>query len=178
MSMAASRLRSERVSRIVLMGVSGCGKTTVGVALGARLGLPYIDGDDLHPPENIAKMSRSEPLDDSDRWPWLAQVGDALASLNGGAIVGCSALKRVYRERISREVGAPVTFVHLAGSRGLIGQRLAERSGHFMPTSLLDSQFASLEPPSADEQAITVDIDQPFDKIIAHIVRALEEQDK
>lgn len=176
--MAASRLRSERVSRIVLMGVSGCGKTTVGVALGARLGLTYLDGDDLHPPENIAKMSRSEPLDDSDRWPWLAQIGGGLASRNGGAIVGCSALKRAYRERISHEAGTPVTFVHLAGSRDLIGRRLAERSGHFMPASLLDSQFASLEPPSADEQAIIVDIDQSLDKIIAHIVHALEEKDK
>ena len=159
----------------MLMGVAGCGKSAVGAALAARIGATYIDGDDLHPPANIAKMSRGEPLADDDRWPWLTLVGQELANPDGTLILGCSALKRRYRDHIRSEAGVPVTFVHLSGSRELIAARMAARAGHFMPTSLIDSQFAALEPPAADENAITVDIDKPLEAIVAAIAARLEE---
>jgi gluconokinase len=158
--------------RYVLMGVAGCGKSSVGAALAPLLGANYLDGDDLHPPANIARMSRGEPLQDADRWPWLDAVGARLAS--PGQIIGCSALKRAYRERIAAAAAAPVCFIHLAGSQALIGARMAARSGHFMPTALLDSQFATLEPPGADEPAICVNIDQPMAAILAEIVIKLK----
>jgi gluconokinase len=171
MSMAASQPHSEppahsRRCRIVLMGVAGSGKSAVGAALAGRLGATYLDGDDLHPAENIAKMSRGEPLTDEDRWPWLTLVGGRLATSEGILIIGCSALKRCYRDHIRQEAKGPVTFIHLAGTKALIAARMGARSGHFMPTSLLDTQFATLEPPAADENAITVDIDQPLERLI------------
>ena len=168
MSMGASLPRSDR---LVLMGVAGCGKSSVGAALSARIGLPYRDGDDLHPVANVAKMSRGEPLTDDDRWPWLALVGQALAA--GPLIIGCSALKRRYRQAITATAGHPVTYIHLSGSRTVIEARMQARKGHFMPTSLLDSQFAALEPPGADENAVTVDIDHPLAAIVDAIVTAM-----
>lgn len=155
------------------MGVAGCGKSAVGAALAARLDAVYLDGDDLHPPENIAKMTRGEPLTDDDRWPWLSRVGQTLANPEGILVLGCSALKRRYRDHIRAEAGAPVTFVHLSGSRELIGARMAARAGHFMPTSLIASQFAALEPPEDDEQAITADIGRPLDAIVDQVVGLL-----
>jgi len=163
--------------RIVVMGVSGCGKSSVGAALSEALGIPYRDGDDLHPPANVAKMRAGEALTDADRWPWLDRVAQELASL-APVIVGCSALRRAYRDRIRAGAGGPVLFVHLAGSRALIAARMAARSGHFMPASLLESQFATLEPPGPDEAAITVDIDQPMDRLVADILRQLELLDR
>lgn len=154
------------------MGVAGSGKSVVGVALSAATQIPYRDGDDLHPPENVAKMSRGEPLTDNDRWPWLAKVGRTLAE-NAPLIIGCSALKRRYRDLITAEAKAPVTFIHLAGSRALIASRMAARTGHFMPPSLLDSQFAALEPPGPDENAVTVDIGQQVEGIVRDIMAAL-----
>ena len=142
--------------RLVIMGVSGCGKSSVGAGLAARLGLNYRDGDDLHPLENVAKMRAGMPLTDGDRWPWLDRVGEVLLA-DAPVIVGCSALKRAYRDRIRTAAGGPVTFVHLAGSQEVIAARMALRQGHYMPLSLLDSQFAALEPPAAEE-AITVSI--------------------
>lgn len=156
------------------MGVAGCGKSSVGVALGLAMGLPYRDGDDLHPNANIAKMSAGQPLTDSDRWPWLDLVGQALQP--GPIIIGCSALRLVYRERITQAAGAPVCFVHLAGSRALIEGRMRARQGHFMPPALLDSQFTTLEPPSADENAVVVSIDQPLEGIVAEILAGLSRQ--
>jgi len=177
MSTAASRPRSEMAtstpSRIVLMGVAGCGKSAVGVALAARIGATYIDGDDLHPPANIAKMSRGEPLTDDDRWPWLTLVGQKLANPDGILILGCSALKRRYRDHIRDEAGAPVTFVHLSGTKALIAARTAARAGHFMPTSLIDSQFAALEPPRSDENAMSTDIGAPLETVVDRIVALL-----
>lgn len=161
-------------TRIVLMGVAGSGKSAVGAALAARIRANYLDGDDLHPPENIAKMSRGEPLSDEDRWPWLTIVGKTLAKPDGILILGCSALKRRYRDHIRDEAGAPVTFVHLAGTKDLIAARMAARTGHFMPTSLIESQFAALELPAADERSVTVDIDQPLDAIVDQVVSLLE----
>jgi carbohydrate kinase (thermoresistant glucokinase family) len=160
--------------RIVVMGVSGCGKSSVGIALAAALGARFIDGDDLHPEANKAKMSAGIPLDDSDRWPWLDLVSSALAEevveTSGGSfsgtVVACSALKRSYRERIL--AGAPNTFfIHLDGTREILEQRLGARSGHFMPASLLDSQLATLEPLGANEPGVAIDIDQPISRIIA-----------
>ena len=158
--------------RLVLMGVAGCGKSSVGAALSAATGLPYRDGDDLHPASNISKMSAGHPLTDDDRWPWLDLVGQALRS--GQMIIGCSALRRVYRERIT--AAAPVCFVHLQGSRAVIEARMRARQGHFMPPALLDSQFATLEPPGPDENAVVVGIDQPLRGIVAEIMQALAKQ--
>lgn len=151
--------------RIVIMGVAGCGKSSVGEGLAARLGIPYRDGDDLHTPEAVEKMRAGTPLTDEDRWPWLDRVAEVLAK-GAPVIVGCSALRRAYRDRIRAGAGGPVRFVHLAGSREVILARMAARKGHYMPTSLLDSQFATLEAPGPDE-ALTVDIDQPLSDIIA-----------
>ena len=159
--------------RIVLRGVAGCGKSSVGAALGAALGLPYRDGDDLHPPENVAKMAAGVPLTDADRAPWLADVGAALAT-DAPLIIGCSALKRRYRDQIRAAAGGAVTFVHLAGTRAVIEARMAARQNHFMPVSLLDSQFAALEPPQPDEASLTVNIDQPLERVVAAILAGLE----
>ena len=153
--------------RLVLMGVAGCGKSSVGAALSAVLAVPYVDGDDLHPVANVEKMRRGEPLTDADRWPWLDQVADCLHT-KAPVIIGCSALKRAYRERIRNGAQGKVAFVHLSGSRAVIAARMAARTGHYMPLSLLDSQFAALEPPSPDE-ALSVDIDHPLPQIVAQI---------
>ena len=160
---------------LVLMGVSGCGKTTIGELLAERLHLPYEEGDALHPPANVAKMAAGHPLDDADRAPWLAKVADWVdARLDAGesGVITCSALKRSYRALIARR-GAGVEFVYLHGSRELIASRLAGRHGHFMPPTLLDSQFATLEEPGADEPAIRVEIGEPPAAIAADIVEAL-----
>ena len=161
---------------MVLMGVAGSGKSTVGEAFAEAIGAVYLDGDDLHPPENIAKMSRGEPLTDDDRWPWLGKVGQRLHDSTEVTIIGCSALKRIYRDRIRQETNGEVTFIHLAGSRELIAARMGSRTGHFMPTTLLDSQFAALEPPTADEDAITVDIDQTLSALIDDIMKKLSQR--
>ena len=167
--MAASRLRF-KMRRFVIMGVAGSGKSTVGAELAKRLGGVYVDGDDLHPPENIAKMARGEPLNDADREPWLDKVGAVLRDAQGIALIGCSALKLAYRDRIRVAAGGSVTFIHLVGTRKVIEMRMADRSGHFMPLSLLDSQFADLESPKQNEKAISVDIDQPLDSLVEALV--------
>jgi gluconokinase len=158
--------------RIVIMGVSGCGKSTVGAALGAALGIPYRDGDDLHPVANVEKMQAGVPLTDADRWPWLDRVADVLRD-DAPVIVGCSALRRVYRDRIRASAGGPVRFVHLVGSRDVIAGRMAARTGHYMPPALLDSQFATLEPPGPDE-AVVVEIDQPLGQMIDALLPVLK----
>ena len=158
--------------RLVMMGVAGCGKSAVGAALAKAMGVPYRDGDDLHPAANITKMSGGEALTDADRWPWLALVGQALA--DGPMIIGCSALRRSYRAFITQTAAAPVVFVHLQGSREVIEARMRARQGHFMPPALLDSQFATLEPPGVDENAITVRIDQPLARVVADIIAKLK----
>lgn len=158
---------------IVLMGVAGCGKSSVGLALAPHLNSVYLDGDDLHPPANIAKMSRGQPLADDDRWPWLDLVGNRLRQQKGPIIIGCSALRRAYRDRIRQAAGGAVTFIHLNGSRAVIERRMSARAGHFMPVALLDSQFATLEAPSPDEPAISVEIDQPMEAILTEILDLL-----
>lgn len=156
---------------MVLMGVAGCGKSSVGEELSARTGLPYRDGDDLHDPASVAKMRAGTPLDDADRWPWLDRCGRALADHPGGLILGCSALRRAYRDRLRASAGmADLLFVHLAGGRTLLERRMAARQGHYMPPALLQSQLDTLEPPAPDEHALTVDIDQPLSAIAAAIL--------
>lgn len=160
---------------IVLMGVSGCGKSTTGAALSRRLGWPFRDADSFHPPANVAKMSRGVPLTDEDRWPWLdaiAQWIDERCARGERGVVSCSALKRAYRCRI---VGtrSGVQLVYLKGDMNLIGKRLRGRKGHFMPVSLLDSQFAALEEPGADERALTVSVALSPRRVVATIVERL-----
>ncbi|WP_377298261.1 gluconokinase [Rhizobium sp. SGZ-381] len=173
MSTVESQRLSDATQRLVLMGVAGSGKSSVGEALAGKIGARYFDGDDLHPKANIEKMSRGEALNDDDRWPWLTLVGEALAKADGRLIIGCSALKRIYRDHIRAKAEGPVIFVHLSGSRAVISARMGARTDHFMPTTLLDSQFAALEPPAADEHAITVDIDQSLDGVVAQIAARL-----
>jgi carbohydrate kinase (thermoresistant glucokinase family) len=145
---------------LVLMGVSGCGKSTVAALLAGRLGWPFEEGDSLHPQANVDKMAAGHPLDDEDRWPWLEKVADWVEGcLDAGrsGIITCSSLKRSYREIIGRR-GSGVEFVYLAGSEELIAARLAVRQGHFMPPALLESQFATLEEPEPDEPSIRVEV--------------------
>ncbi len=158
--------------RLVIMGVAGCGKSVVGAALSQAMGIPYRDGDDLHPAANVAKMRSGTPLTDSDRWPWLDLVAAELAG-HAPLMIGCSALKRAYRDRIRAGAQGPVRFIHLAGSSTLIAARMAARSDHFMPIALLDSQFAALEPPGEDEDHLTIDIDQPLQSVVAQIITGL-----
>ena len=143
---------------IVAMGVSGSGKSTVGALLAERLGVTFLDADDLHPLTNLDKMSAGVPLTDDDRWPWLARVGEAMAEASGtGIVVACSALKRSYRDAIRAEAPAAY-FVHLDGSREVLADRLGSREGHFMPATLLDSQLEALEPLGDGERGLTIDI--------------------
>lgn len=153
------------VGPVVVMGVSGSGKSTIGAALAQRLGVPFVDADDLHPASNIAKMSRGEPLDDADRWPWLETIGQWLAAHPDGGVVSCSALKRIYRDQL-RGHARGLVFVHLHGDREVIERRQASRPGHFMPASLLSSQFATLEPLAPDEDGVVIDVDQSVDQIV------------
>ncbi|RDH79424.1 gluconokinase [Mycolicibacterium moriokaense] len=153
-------------SPIVVMGVSGSGKSTVGAALAQRLRVPFADADDFHPPANIQKMSEGHPLNDDDRFPWLEAIGEWLAArcLDGG-VMSCSALKRKYRDQL-RNHCPDVIFLHLSGSPEVIGRRQASRPGHFMPASLLASQFDTLEPLESDERGVAIDVDRDIDAIV------------
>jgi gluconokinase len=160
---------------LVVMGVSGCGKSTVGALLAERLGWAFAEGDDLHPPENIEKMRRGIPLSEADRRPWLrsvAEVIDRLQSEGSAGIITCSALRQRYREMLA--YGRPhLRFLYLKGSRALIRRRLAQRLGHFMPPALLDSQFADLEEPGPDEpviiSSVNADPKSTTEKIVADL---------
>ena len=158
---------------LVAMGVSGSGKSVVGAALAQRLRIPFADADDFHPPANIAKMTAGLALDDDDRRPWLESIGRWLAQHEDGAVITCSALKRSYRDQLRRHV-AELEFVHLHGDRAVIAERQATRPGHFMPASLIDSQFATLEPLESDEAGVVVDISPAIDQIVEAAVRGLE----
>ena len=154
------------------MGVSGSGKTAVGSRLAAALGVEFVEGDAYHPATNIQKMSDGIPLTDEDRQGWLRAIGQRVRSANDagdGVVVSCSALKRAYRDLLRREAGE-VQFVFLRGTRELIEPRLRQRKGHFMPTSLLESQLATLQEPSAEEDVWVVDINDSPDKIVASLV--------
>ncbi len=160
--------------RLIVMGVSGCGKSTMASALGERLGLEMVDGDDLHLPESVAKMRSGIALQDADRWPWLDRIGHYLAQAQEpGRVVACSALKRVYRDRI-REQAGDVCFVFLDGDFDLIEQRMRQRVGHYMQPGLLDSQFRTLEKPQADEtDVIRLPITEPVQDMVAQALNAL-----
>jgi carbohydrate kinase (thermoresistant glucokinase family) len=160
--------------RLIVMGVSGCGKSTMASALGERLGLGMVDGDDLHLPESVAKMRSGIALQDADRWPWLDRIGHYLAQAQEpGRVVACSALKRVYRDRI-REQAGDVCFVFLDGDFDLIEQRMRQRVNHYMQPGLLDSQFRTLEKPQADEtDVIRLPITEPVQDMVAQAVQAL-----
>ncbi len=149
---------------IVVMGVSGSGKTTVGQALAARLGTEFEDADNLHSAANIAKMSSGHPLDDADRWPWLQSVGTWLHEHEHG-VIACSALKRLYRDVIRQSADTSV-FLYLAGDRQQLARRVSSRADHFMPGSLLDSQLATLEPLEGDEVGVTLDFSLPVEGIV------------
>lgn len=152
------------------MGVAGSGKTSIGEGVAQQIDGTYIDGDDYHPQSNIDKMANGEPLNDDDRWPWLEIIAGELAPIEGIGLVGCSALKKIYRDFITKNVGEPVRFIYLDGSKELIAERMAARTGHFMPTSLLDSQFEALEVPDKTENAVPIDISGTEQQVIKLIV--------
>jgi gluconokinase len=156
--------------RLIIMGVSGCGKSTVGQRLAQRIGVPFLEGDALHPPRNVALMAAGTPLTDADRAGWLDAIAERLSGLGPreGLVVSCSALKRAYRDRL-RAAAPDLQFVHLHGTRALLAARLRERQGHYMPPALLDSQLDTLEIPSADEAVLTLDIAEPADPLVAQI---------
>ena len=163
--------------RLIIMGVSGCGKSTVGERLGARTRIPFIEGDTLHPPRNVALMAAGTPLTDEDRAGWLDDIASRFGALeaDAGLIISCSALKRKYRDRL-RASCPDLRFIHLHGDRALLEQRLQYRTGHYMPPSLLTSQLQTLEPPSSDEPAITLDIALPTEQLVAQIEQQLQLQ--
>lgn len=161
------------VQVVVVMGVAGSGKTTVGTALAVALGWRFVDADDHHSPTSIAKMARGEPLDDADRRPWLDELHDVIASAlasRSGLVLACSALKASYRQRLAGGMDGRVRFVHLAGTPELFRARLAQRPGHFMKPGMLDSQLATLEAPS---DAIEVDAARPVAALVAQIRAAI-----
>lgn len=154
---------------IVVMGVSGCGKSSVGARLALRLGSPFLEGDSLHPPANVEKMAKGIPLTDDDRFPWLELIGARLAeALERGQsiVVSCSALRKSYRDILRRAGGDQTAFVFMEGTPELLAQRMGAREGHFMPTSLLTSQLQTLENPSGEAGVVTVSIDQDLDAIV------------
>jgi len=164
------------VAAIVVMGVSGAGKSTVGQLIAARLDCPFRDADSFHPPANIAKMKSGTPLTDADRWPWLGAIAAWIAEHRAAGttcVVTCSALKRAYRDVVTDAQRADVRLVYLKGDFDLIAARLAARKGHFMPVGLLQSQFATLEEPGADERPIVVDVAGSPPDIVAEIIRRL-----
>ena len=165
------------------MGVSGSGKSTLSARLGAALGCPVLEGDAFHSAENVAKMQAGHPLTDADRWPWLDRLGAALgaAALDAPgavAVAACSALKRSYRERLSAASAVPLLFVLLDTGEAEIARRMRTRSGHYMPPSLLGSQLATLERPTPDEPAVTLDASRPVDALTAEALAWIDERQK
>ena len=170
----SERLRAARI--IVVMGVSSSGKSAVGKALGRLLHVPFLDGDGYHPEANKEKMRSGVPLTDEDRWPWLETLAKALreaADRKGAAVGACSALKRAYRDFLTGRAGEPILFVHLDGPRDVIAERIAARRHEYMPASLLDSQLATLERPSPDENALTVSILDPVETIAGKVAKTI-----
>lgn len=169
-------MSTKKAPRIVLMGVCGCGKSTVGRQLAQALGVHYVEGDDLHSAHNVALMAAGTPLTDADRHGWLQEVAGQLSNPTasaGGVVVACSALKRTYRDQL-RAAAPDLLLVHLQGDRDALARRLAARVGHYMPPTLLQSQLDTLEPPSADEHALCLDITPPPEQLVAAVMRHLE----
>jgi carbohydrate kinase (thermoresistant glucokinase family) len=166
---------------IVVMGVAGCGKSTAGARIAAQLGVEFIEGDRLHPAANIEKMAAGIPLTDEDRRPWLKAIGKEIgryAADGKGVVAACSALKRAYRDILRETAGTDLLFVHLSGTRELIGERVNHRTGHFFPETLLDSQFATLESPQTDERHVVADLTLPLEEMIGRVMRDIEAIDR
>ncbi len=161
-----------RTGRFVVMGVSGVGKTQVGLALAQALGGRFVEGDDLHSAESRAKMAGGTPLADEDRWPWLDRVAAALGEGEPPVVAACSALRRRYRDRL--RAGAPgLAVFHLVGEAALVGERLSARQGHYMPPSLLGSQFEALEPLEHDERGFAVSVEQPVEDVVSTLLAGI-----
>ena len=163
------------MTAVVIMGVAGCGKSSVGAQLAERFDCVFIEGDDLHDQSSIDKMSGGRSLTDVDREPWLQRIGNQLAISTDPVIVSCSALKRVYRDTIRIHAGRQVLFIHLSAPQSVIADRMQRRTGHFMPTELLDSQFQTLEPLASDEHGSVIDIAQPLELSINEAGKIVEQ---
>ncbi len=174
MTLPGITVADSKARYILVMGVSGAGKSTIGKALADKIGGCFVEADDFHPAENIRRMSDREPLTDAHRWPWLQAVAEsaiiAMERTGGPVVIACSALKRSYRD-VLRQMLSPLFIIHLSGPMELIRARLAERQTHFMPVELLDSQLATLEPPQADEKGAALSIDGSQAQIVARAVQ-------
>src|SRR4051812_11141412 len=160
---------------VVVMGVSGSGKTTVGGILANQLGVPFADADDFHAPELKAKMAAGHPLTDDDRWPWLARLADWLRGEPEGAVLACSALRHSYRD-VLRTASSRLCFLHLAGSPEVVTVRVGHRLNHYMPASLVDSQYATLEPLGPDEFGVAIDFTLPPEQIVEQFLKEVQER--
>jgi carbohydrate kinase (thermoresistant glucokinase family) len=158
--------------RFVVMGVSGAGKTRVGLALAQAIGARFVEGDDLHPPANRAKMAGGTPLSDEDRWPWLDRVGAALTAGEAPVVAACSALRRAYRDRL-RAAAPEAVMLHLEGEPARVAERLAARQGHFMPPGLLQSQLATLEPLGEGESGAAVSVEGEVEEVVERLLAAV-----
>jgi gluconokinase len=156
--------------RLIVMGVSGSGKSSVGAAVAQALSLQFIEGDVLHPQSNVDKMSAGTPLNDDDRWPWLDKIGQSFAQSQSGIVISCSALKEIYRDRLRQQAGGPLGFIFLDGSREVLTEHMGQRTGHFMPLSMLDSQLATLEPPTGEPLVLTQNVAHPVAEIVTHSI--------
>jgi carbohydrate kinase, thermoresistant glucokinase family len=173
MTMTHNPTRDPVAPQVVVMGVSGSGKSTIGVLVAEALGVVFVDGDSLHPRSNVVKMAAGIPLTDEDRWPWLQRVGTEIAAAElSGIVVACSALKRVYRDVIRTEAHHAI-FLHLDGTKEVLARRMEGRTDHFMPVSLLDSQLSTLERLQPDEHGIVVDIAAPVEQVVADAVAGI-----
>ncbi len=152
---------------IIVMGVSGSGKSTVGEKLASALNLPFLEGDSLHPKANVDKMASGIPLQDEDRWPWLDKIGERLATAENGIIVSCSSLKKSYRDRLRNASRGPLLFVFLDGNFDVLYEHMGHRTGHFMPVAMLESQLATLESPVGEPLVFRADVADPIEKIVA-----------
>jgi carbohydrate kinase (thermoresistant glucokinase family) len=164
-----------RPAAIIVMGVSGSGKSTIGALLAERLGWPFADADGFHPPANVAKMASGQPLSDTDRWPWLDAIAAHIGAARGTGqpvVVACSALRRAYRDRLRAGHG-DLIFLHLSGAPAVIAERQAARQGHFMPPSLMASQFATLEDPAEEVDAVTVSVSASLHEVVATALEQL-----
>lgn len=158
------------MKQFVVMGVTSCGKSTIAEGLAKRIDAVHIEADALHGEANISKMASGKPLTDDDRWPWLERVASAIQEQQASVVVSCSALKRAYRDVLRSEGNSSITFVHLHAHRDILAERMVKRVGHFMPTSLLDSQLDILEPLESDEEGFVINIDQSIESIIDEAV--------
>jgi gluconokinase len=169
-------MQNQEKPLIVVMGVAGSGKTTIAANLAEKLGVPFVEGDSLHPPANVKKMSAGIPLTDEDRWPWLEAIGERMEverTTGHGVVVACSALKHVYRDCLRSKVHGKVHFILLDGSHELISERMRRRKGHFMPPALLESQFATLEKPTPDEHAVLLNIAHAPSELVDEAARSI-----